>query len=683
VVQAEPVAEELSLAMLDGRSPDGIAGFYWLPPLGPSSDAFPGVFDAELAPTIEVCLWVSRACQAVVARLTVQGTSDGRIVADAAKQLYRAAWLVSPADRDPTKRFRIQVILDGRIVGYADIQGSTRPDVLIRFRAETVLRIAGTVGPAGGTVVTPDDAVRLDIPAGALAHPTDISISRTTDPLAPGFYGTWQFGPSPMIFAAPVQLSLAVDPALFAAEVPGASPFIVTLENPTDTAWTVAGGFNYDASTGRVTASITHFSKYGIVLLYPSDVDCGRIIPPISIVLTPLDRCSTPPSGEFRDTVTVTQGNSILTNYFARIFGTRKGGFPVLAGWVAACENTAAIPFPPWNHCWDELTSTTLDAAIATRGPTGFVSGNGVGRTELLPTIASVPKGSTLVLVSGGTRLFSFANGANADVGGGVGTLFGGAVTSGGKLVLNGATAYAELNQRLVGSTGSLTMAFFAREAVTQSGWVEFVSQGQSGAGFYVGRDPSGIIRVSDFWISTGVPMPADNLEHHYAVTFDDVTATSRLYVDGQLAATRSGPLATGTGPGNNTRFGRQFDPFAEFLNGTLDDLIVLPAALSAGDVQAIARRSSDLACSAEGSLFSGNGPGTWLVFENQASEPVHVDWLDFLGRRVRYNTALPVGGTSLLGTFITHPWIITGASSGTCYGIWMPTPSGRIVRVQ
>ena len=156
---------------------------------------------------------------------------------------------------------------------------------------------------------------------------------------------------------------------------------------------------------------------------------------------------------------------------------------------------------------------------------------------------------------------FSFLANANDDLGGSRGTLRGTATVTGGRLTLDGMGGYAELDNRVVGDVGNFSVAFFAQEGSTRDSYVEFLSQGASGSGFYVGHTPTGNLRASDAWLDTGIPMPQDNLEHHYAVTFNAQTNVITLYVDGQFKANRSAPIARGTSGGNNTRFGRQFDP--------------------------------------------------------------------------------------------------------------------------
>jgi hypothetical protein len=144
---------------------------------------------------------------------------------------------------------------------------------------------------------------------------------------------------------------------------------------------------------------------------------------------------------------------------------------------------------------------------------------------------------------------------------------------------------YVQIGQHIVPTSGSYTVAMYARQSAPQSGIVELISQGESfGPGFYVGHDASGIIRASDMWLFTGVPFGAIGVMHHYALTVDATAGESKLYFDGTLAATLGAAIATTTS-GSNTRFGRQFDPFGEFFGGVLDDIRIYDHALSAAEV--------------------------------------------------------------------------------------------------
>lgn len=114
------------------------------------------------------------------------------------------------------------------------------------------------------------------------------------------------------------------------------------------------------------------------------------------------------------------------------------------------------------------------------------------------------------------------------------------------------------------------------------------ISQGLSGGpGFYIGTNFAGNIRAGDLF-STGVPFGSVGSLTHYAVVFDAIAATSKLYVNGAVVASLSSAISAGAA-GTNTRFGRQFDPFNEYFNGLLDDVRVYSGALTAQEVALLA----------------------------------------------------------------------------------------------
>jgi len=84
-------------------------------------------------------------------------------------------------------------------------------------------------------------------------------------------------------------------------------------------------------------------------------------------------------------------------------------------------------------------------------------------------------------------------------------------------------------------------------------------------------------------------------------------------------------------------------------------------------------------ACSLEPSLRSIEAKtttATSIQFMNNTAGPVNVYWIDYQGQRVLYLGGLGAGQSYVQGTFITHPWIVTDAATGTCLGIWLPTES-------
>ena len=84
---------------------------------------------------------------------------------------------------------------------------------------------------------------------------------------------------------------------------------------------------------------------------------------------------------------------------------------------------------------------------------------------------------------------------------------------------------------------------------------------------------------------------------------------------------------------------------------------------------------AESLPCSVEGTIaaIDSNTP-TSIVFQNTSNESASIYFLNYYGQRVFYNQ-LDSGQSYIQETYLTHPWLVIGAS-GTCYGVFLPTPS-------
>lgn len=185
-------------------------------------------------------------------------------------------------------------------------------------------------------------------------------------------------------------------------------------------------------------------------------------------------------------------------------------------------------------------------------------------------------------------------------VGGSNGTLMGGASVGSGVLSLDGVDDYVQFTSMLVPTGLSpFSVTLDAQQLSMPSGFVELISQGSSGGnGFYIGHDTIGNFRFGDQHVFTGQPFPNDNLFHSYALT-SDVFGT-KFYVDGSLLFS-SGTQISAISTGSDTRLGRQFDPFAEYFHGNIDNVRIYSGALTAEEVS---NGGSSLQVSAPGALI-------------------------------------------------------------------------------
>lgn len=216
------------------------------------------------------------------------------------------------------------------------------------------------------------------------------------------------------------------------------------------------------------------------------------------------------------------------------------------------------------------------------------------------------------VFVAGNARAatlihsYDFATGVTDSVGGQNGVLFNGAAVQGHALVTDGVNDYAEFASQIVPNSGSFSVAFWVNQASRSGTFTEIISQATSGGpGFYLGHNPSGVIRVTDTHTNTGVQFGALNTWMQFTLSVDP-TAGTKLYRDGGLIFSAAGGLNTGSA-GSPTRLARQLGTFNENFSGAIDDVKIYTGALSAAEAQTLYANGRSVGVVPE--------PGTWALW--------------------------------------------------------------------
>lgn len=100
------------------------------------------------------------------------------------------------------------------------------------------------------------------------------------------------------------------------------------------------------------------------------------------------------------------------------------------------------------------------------------------------------------------------------------------------------------------------------------------------------------------------------------------------------------------------------------------------------------AARAGDVRCPKATELKSQNdATPTLITFVNTSKDPseyVTIYWLNFQGKRVRYND-LPPGTEVTYHTYLTHPWVIAEPNweaHMSCEEVFMPTRAHRTIAV-
>ena len=287
-----------SRQIFDGAN-QGNPHFFFLPPLVKQPTSA-GTSDPTASPTVLVCEWVSapgapNRCGDVIALFTMAATAGSESIQyDAESETYAVNWktdrcVTGACALDPQKQYRIRVLIGATELGHADVDvvsngnelknvetsryipllgGRTLP---IKFRIErgaVALVEAGvpaTIGIGGGEVASSDGQVSLSIPPDAVGGPTPISISAPTTS-RPGT-GAWsspiELGPDGTTFSKPVELSIGYD----VTKLPeGVIPEALKLSTWVVDHWEDVPGSTLNVSDATVSASISHFSSYALVI---------------------------------------------------------------------------------------------------------------------------------------------------------------------------------------------------------------------------------------------------------------------------------------------------------------------------------------------------------------------------------------------------------------------------------
>jgi hypothetical protein len=119
--------------------------------------------------------------------------------------------------------------------------------------------ITASIGAAGGSISSTDDDFTLEIPPGALASDTDITIQPITNTAWGGVGSGYRLTPDGLTFAVPVSLVFEID----AEDLVGTAPeFLDVAVQDDEGFWYVLKNRTYDDGAGTLTCTTTHFSDY-------------------------------------------------------------------------------------------------------------------------------------------------------------------------------------------------------------------------------------------------------------------------------------------------------------------------------------------------------------------------------------------------------------------------------------
>jgi hypothetical protein len=118
-----------------------------------------------------------------------------------------------------------------------------------------------SIGPAGGSIASPDGRIVVDVPPNALPYPVDFSIQPITNLAHGGVGSAYRLEPSGQKFAPPIEVSFKFD----AQDLKGYSPetLAIAYQDPTGV-WQSFRTVNIDQASKTLTVATTHFTDLSV-----------------------------------------------------------------------------------------------------------------------------------------------------------------------------------------------------------------------------------------------------------------------------------------------------------------------------------------------------------------------------------------------------------------------------------
>lgn len=138
-------------------------------------------------------------------------------------------------------------------------------------------KYAKTIGPGGGKIGSPDSAMELVFPPGALAAPTEIRVQRVSNTCASGLGNAYAFEPDGIRFQKPVHLLIH-----YADSSRRGTPALSHIIRWQDSKgiWSTLAATELDTAAHTIGGQLAHFSTYSVAanfaIVYPGPAQVGE-----------------------------------------------------------------------------------------------------------------------------------------------------------------------------------------------------------------------------------------------------------------------------------------------------------------------------------------------------------------------------------------------------------------------
>jgi len=196
-----PKPPRISADISDGAHGGGNPNFFFLPPMV-AQPSFSGTFNPNLGPVVQICT-LKATTTGTVCDPAITPINPGAV--QVATPEYHVNWNTGATNVSTSSTYRIQVFAANELLGFADVQPVTNGSALKNLRTGDIIGLVdgrtlpikfriesgalcfmstdcgeGTVGPAGGTIVSQNTLAGVQVPAGALANTVTVLVSQSS-----------------------------------------------------------------------------------------------------------------------------------------------------------------------------------------------------------------------------------------------------------------------------------------------------------------------------------------------------------------------------------------------------------------------------------------------------------------------------------------------------------------------
>ncbi len=204
--------------------------------------------------------------------------------------------------------------------------------------------VTQSIGPAGGVLESADGALRIEVPAGALADEQIVSIQPISNHAHGKIGGAFRLGPEGVSFAVPVRLSFRFTPEQILGT---AAPLLRVVSQDRDGFWELHEDLQLDAEAKTVSVDIQHFSDWSLMSGVQLSPQSATVKPGETVSLSVVVCERVQPDDLLTPLIAQCQPSTVIRNLARNWSVNGSSGGNASVGTVSVQEDRAALYTAP------------------------------------------------------------------------------------------------------------------------------------------------------------------------------------------------------------------------------------------------------------------------------------------------------------------------------------------------